>query len=54
MSAIYCGIISVFLDKLYGRLARCEELVTQVKRKKDRRMNCDVGEATEGLLENEL
>ena len=30
-----------------------EELVTQEKRKKDWRMNCDVGEATEGL-ENEL
>ena len=30
-----------------------EELVTQDKRKKGWRMNCDVGEATEGL-ENEL
>ena len=30
-----------------------EELVTQEKRKKGWRMNCDVGEATEGL-ENEL
>ena len=30
-----------------------EELVTQVKRKKGLRMNCDVGEATEEL-ENEL
>ena len=30
-----------------------EELVTQEKRKKDWRMNCDVGEATE-VLENEL
>ena len=30
-----------------------EELVTYEKRKKDWRMNCDVGEATEGL-ENEL
>ena len=30
-----------------------EELVTQEKRKKGCRMNCDVGEATEGL-ENEL
>ena len=30
-----------------------EELVTQEKRKKDLRMNCDVGEATEGL-EDEL
>ena len=30
-----------------------EELVTQQKRKKGWRMNCDVGEATEGL-ENEL
>ena len=31
----------------------CEELVTQEKRNKRWRMNCDVGEATEGL-ENEL
>ena len=30
-----------------------EELVTQDKRKNGWRMNCDVGEATEGL-ENEL
>ena len=30
-----------------------EELVTQEKRKKSWRMNCDVGEATEGM-ENEL
>ena len=30
-----------------------EELVTQEKRKKGWRMNCDVGEAMEGL-ENEL
>ena len=30
-----------------------EELVTQEKRKKGWRMNCDVGEATEGLY-NEL
>ena len=30
-----------------------EELVTQGKQKKGLRMNCDVGEATEGL-ENEL
>ena len=30
-----------------------DELVTQEKRKKDGRMNCDVGEATE-RLENEL
>ena len=30
-----------------------EELVMQEKRKKGWRMNCDVGEATEGL-ENEL
>ena len=30
-----------------------EELVTLEKRKKGWRMNCDVGEATEGL-ENEL
>ena len=30
-----------------------EELVMQAKRKKGWRMNCDVGEATEGL-ENEL
>ena len=30
-----------------------EELVTQEKRKKDWRMNCDVGDATVGL-ENEL
>ena len=30
-----------------------EELVTQEKRKKGWRMNCDIGEATEGL-ENEL
>ena len=30
-----------------------EELVTEEKRKKGWRMNCDVGEATEGL-ENEL
>ena len=30
-----------------------EELVTQEKREKGWRMNCDVGEATEGL-ENEL
>ena len=30
-----------------------EELVTQEKRKNGWRMNCDVGEATEGL-ENEL
>ena len=30
-----------------------EELVTQEKRKKGWRMNCDVGEATEGL-ENDL
>ena len=30
-----------------------EELMTQEKRKKGWRMNCDVGEATEGL-ENEL
>ena len=30
-----------------------EELVTQEKRKKGLRTNCDVGEATEGL-ENEL
>ena len=30
-----------------------EEFETQEKRKKDLRMNCDVGEATEGL-ENEL
>ena len=30
-----------------------EELVTYEKRKKGWRMNCDVGEATEGL-ENEL
>ena len=30
-----------------------EELVTQEKRKKDCRINCDIGEATEGL-ENEL
>ena len=30
-----------------------EELVTQEKRKKGWRMNCDVGKATEGL-ENEL
>ena len=30
-----------------------EELVTQEKRKKGWGMNCDVGEATEGL-ENEL
>ena len=30
-----------------------EELVTQEKRKKGCRMNCDVGEETEGL-ENEL
>ena len=30
-----------------------EELVTQETRKKGSRMNCDVGEATEGL-ENEL
>ena len=30
-----------------------EELVTQEKRKKGWRMNCDVGEATE-VLENEL
>ena len=30
-----------------------EELVTQEKQKKGWRMNCDVGEATEGL-ENEL
>ena len=30
-----------------------EELVTQEKRKKGWRLNCDVGEATEGL-ENEL
>ena len=30
-----------------------EEPVTYEKRKKDWRMNCDVGEATEGL-ENEL
>ena len=30
-----------------------EELVTQEKRKKEWKMNCDVGEATEGL-ENEL
>ena len=26
-----------------------DELVTQEKQKKGRRMNCDVGEATEGL-----
>ena len=30
-----------------------DELVTQEKQKKGWRMNCDVGEATEGL-ENEL
>ena len=30
-----------------------EEIVTQEKQKKDWRMNCDVGEATE-CLENEL
>ena len=30
-----------------------EELLTQGKRKKDSRMNCDVGKATE-VLENEL
>ena len=30
-----------------------EELVTQEKRKKGWRMNCDVGEATEGF-ENDL
>ena len=30
-----------------------EELVTKEKQKKDWRMNCDVGEATEGL-ENEM
>ena len=30
-----------------------EELVMQEKQKKDWRMNCDVGEATEGLA-NEL
>ena len=30
-----------------------EELVTQKKQKKGSRMNCDVGEATEGL-ENKL
>ena len=30
-----------------------EDLVTQEKRKKGWRMNCDIGEATEGL-ENEL
>ena len=30
-----------------------EELVMQEKRKKGGRMNCDIGEATEGL-ENEL
>ena len=30
-----------------------EELVTQEKRNKGRRMNCDVGDATAGL-ENEL
>ena len=39
----------------HGRLAGVlsEELVTQEKRKKGWRMNCDVGKATEGL-ENEL
>ena len=36
---------------LPGKLS--EELVTQEKRKKGCRMNCDEGEATEGL-ENEL
>ena len=30
-----------------------QEILTQEKRKKGRRMNCDVGEATDGL-ENEL
>ena len=39
------------IDGSPGELS--EELVTQEKRKKGWRMNCDVGGATEGL-ENEL
>ena len=39
------------MDSSPGELS--EELVTLEKRKKGWRMNCDVGEATEGL-ENEL
>ena len=39
------------MGSLPGELS--EELVTQEKQKKGRRMNCDVGEATEEL-ENEL
>ena len=48
------------LKKIYSTKAMCgslgelsEELVTQEKRKKGWRMNCDVGEAMEEL-ENEL
>ena len=41
----------VCVDGSPGELS--EELVTQEKRKKDWRLNCDVGEATKGL-ENEL
>ena len=53
--------IKIFnLKKIYSAKAMSgspvelsEELVTQEKRKKGWRMNCDVGEATE-VLENEL
>ena len=45
------GTIPHFMGDSRGELS--EELVTQEKRKKGWRMNCDVGEATDGL-ENEL
>ena len=52
--------LKIFNEKKYSTKAMggsprelSEELVTQEKRKKGWRMNCDVSEATEGL-ENEL
>ena len=46
-----CDETLLFMGGSPGELS--EDLVTQEKRKKGWRMNCDVGEATEGL-ENEL
>ena len=48
---LLASVVLITMGGSPGELS--EELVTQEKRKKGWRLNCDVGEATEGL-ENEL